>query len=61
MRLRNDDVLRQRLGRNARRWVEENAALDRWAGRLAEAVIGSAGSLPEDQAAHLAGPSVIGA
>jgi glycosyltransferase involved in cell wall biosynthesis len=29
-RLRNDDMLRVRLGRAARRWVEENATLDRW-------------------------------
>ncbi len=37
-RLRTDAALRERLGRAARRWVEENATLDRWAGRLAEAV-----------------------
>lgn len=37
-RLRSDAPLRERLGRNARRWVEENATLDRWAGRLADAV-----------------------
>jgi len=37
-RLRTDHALRERLGRNARRWVEENAALDRWAARLAGAV-----------------------
>ena len=29
-RLRNDDMLRVRLGRAARRWVEDNATLDRW-------------------------------
>ena len=37
-RLRTDDALRERLGRAARQWVEENAGLDRWAARLAEAV-----------------------
>ncbi len=37
-RLRDDAALRERLGRAARRWVEENATLDRWAGRLADAV-----------------------
>jgi glycosyltransferase involved in cell wall biosynthesis len=29
-RLRHDDALRARLGQEARRWVEENATLDRW-------------------------------
>ena len=37
-RLREDDRLRERLGRNARRWVEENATLDRWAGRIVGAL-----------------------
>ncbi len=37
-RLRDDAALRERLGHNARRWVEENATLDRWAARLGEAV-----------------------
>ena len=37
-RLRDDPALRERLGRNARRWVEENATLDRWAARIAHAV-----------------------
>jgi len=41
-RLRQDHLLRERLGRNARRWVEENATLDHWASRLAEAVYASA-------------------
>ena len=44
LRLRTDDALRERLGRAARRWVEENATLDLWAARLAEAV--SAASRP---------------
>jgi glycosyltransferase involved in cell wall biosynthesis len=29
-RLRNDSALRERLGNNARQWVEEHATLDRW-------------------------------
>ncbi len=37
-RLREDASLRERLGRNARRWVEEHATLDRWTGRLATAL-----------------------
>lgn len=61
MRLRNDAGLRERLGRNARRWVEENAALDRWAACLAEAVSQSAGSISEDRAGLRIRPSVRGA
>lgn len=34
-RLRGDAALRERLGQNARRWVEENATLDLWAKRVA--------------------------
>jgi glycosyltransferase involved in cell wall biosynthesis len=60
-RLRDDDALRERLGRNARRWVEENAALDRWAARLAEAVCQAAGSVPEDAARLHARSSTLGA
>lgn len=37
-RLRADPALRERLGRSARRWVEENATLDRWAARLCDAL-----------------------
>ncbi len=36
--LRGDNVLRERLGRNARRWIEENGTLDQWAERVAAAV-----------------------
>ena len=47
-RLRDDHALRERLGHNARRWVEETATLDRWAARLAggirEAAVPSAGA-----------------
>ena len=37
-RLRIDEMLRQRLGHNARRWVEENATLDHWAIRIAQSL-----------------------
>ena len=36
-RLRGDAALRERLGRNARRWIEQNATLDLWAQRVAAA------------------------
>lgn len=38
-RLRGDAALRERLGQNARRWIEENATLDLWAERVAAAVV----------------------
>ena len=47
-RLQTDHALRERLGRNARRWVEENASLDRWAARLAMAVCQAGGVAQED-------------
>lgn len=37
-RLRNDHLLRARLGRAARRWVEENASLDRWVQEMVAAL-----------------------
>lgn len=37
-RLRRDPELRERLGRNARHWVEENASLERWTRNIAEAL-----------------------
>jgi len=37
-RLRSDPALRERLGRNGRRWVEQNAGLDRWVGTVADAL-----------------------
>lgn len=37
-RLREDPALCARLGRNARRWIEEHATLDRWTRRLAHAL-----------------------
>jgi len=40
-RLRSDAALRTRLGRAARRWLEENATLERWALELAAAVHGT--------------------
>jgi len=60
-RLRDDSALRERLGRNARRWVEENATLDRWAARLAEAVSVAAGSVREGDAELPVSSSILGA
>ncbi|MDQ2686679.1 MAG: glycosyltransferase family 4 protein [Armatimonadota bacterium] len=37
-RLRDDAALRERLGRNARRWVEEHATLEQWAERVRHAL-----------------------
>lgn len=37
-RLRSDSVLRARLGRRARRWIEENATLDHWVGNIVAAL-----------------------
>lgn len=37
-RLRDDAALREHLGQNARRWVEENATLDLWAKRIAGSI-----------------------
>ncbi len=48
-RLRADPALRERLGRSARRWVEENATLDRWAARLADALAGAAERQPRQK------------
>lgn len=42
-RLRSDAPLRERLGRNARRWVEENATLTRWVQEIADALRACAG------------------
>lgn len=49
-RLRADDALRERLGRAARRWVEANATLDRWAARLADALAAAADDFREKNA-----------
>lgn len=45
-RLRSDEALRHRLGHNARRWVEENATLDHWAMRIAQALRDAAAPVP---------------
>ncbi len=37
-RLRSDAPLRQQLGANARKWIEENATLDQWTQRIASAL-----------------------
>lgn len=47
-RLRGDQALRERLGRNARRWVEENATLDRWAVRLTESICETAEKIAKE-------------
>ena len=37
-RLRDDPALRERLGRNARRWVERNSSLENWSQTIATAL-----------------------
>lgn len=46
--LLSDPVQRERLGRNGRRWLEENATLGRWAERIATAIC-QAASMPQQQ------------
>lgn len=60
-RLRADHALRERLGRNARRWVEQNASLDRWAGCLADAVSEAVRGIPGSPAPSRPLPSRTGA
>lgn len=52
-RLRHDDVLRVRLGRAARRWVEENATLDHWVENIVAGLHGVTNphALPLEEAA----------
>ncbi|WP_395145461.1 glycosyltransferase family 4 protein [Armatimonas sp.] len=38
-RLQNDPALRQKLGSNARLWVEKHASLDRWVDNLCAAIL----------------------
>ena len=40
-RLQADPALRQRLGQNARLWIEQNATLDRWVESLCAAILAS--------------------
>ncbi len=47
--LRADAALRERLGHNARRWVEENATLERWAGRVRQALRDAAAGEPGER------------
>jgi glycosyltransferase involved in cell wall biosynthesis len=47
-RLRSDGALRNRLGRAARRWVEEHASLDRWVAEIVEGVRGPVAAQPAD-------------
>ncbi len=44
--LSTDHALRERLGRNARRWLEENATLDHWTAHMANALRASASFPP---------------
>lgn len=41
-RLEADPALRERLGRNARQWIEQNATLERWVKCLTAALVASA-------------------
>jgi len=45
LRLQTDGTLRERLGRNAVSWVQENATLPRWVGHLVTALRRSASSM----------------
>ncbi len=56
-RLRGDHALRARLGRNARRWVEENATLDHWVEELMAAVHNTNRSTVREKAAAWASVS----
>ena len=40
VKLRDDAELRVRLARNARLWIENNATLELWAARIADAIMG---------------------
>ena len=44
-RLQQDAALRERLGRSARQWVEQQASLDRWVAQICQA-LRAAGSVP---------------
>ncbi len=46
IRLREDAPLRERLGVNARRWVEEHATLDLWADTIATSIVGAGSKHP---------------
>lgn len=45
LRLQTDSALRERLGRNARQWVQENATLSRWVGHMAAALRSSSSTM----------------
>jgi glycosyltransferase involved in cell wall biosynthesis len=47
VRLRNDAVLRERLGRNARRWIEENATLTLWVDNIVNGIRDSVPQRPD--------------
>lgn len=52
-RLRSDDALRARLGRNARLWVEEHASLSRWVCHMTRALEDCARPTPRRQSEPL--------
>lgn len=41
-RLLNDAPLRERIGANARRWIEQNSTLEMWAGAIVRALVAAA-------------------
>jgi len=47
--LLSNDAHRERLGRNARAWVEEHATLDRWVGHLVAALQSAATAVPRNR------------
>ena len=57
-RLQTDHALRERLGRTARRWVEESATLDSWVSHISDAL--RAAALRDNENLHLASPEMRG-
>lgn len=49
--LRRDPVLRERLGNNARKWIEENATLTQWVQNIVAALHTRASTYPSDATA----------
>jgi hypothetical protein len=52
-RLRHDEMLRARLGRAARQWIEENASLDRWVEQVVAGLRGREFVAPATVPAHV--------
>ena len=61
-RLRSDDALRTRLGRNARLWVEQHASLSRWVRHMVTALEDCAQSAthPQPSPTQIGGEAVSG-